>query len=570
MRKYSHFIFVVVIALCVGVYFRYSEAAKAFVFNQVQKHSAAEVPMQNIIFLNDDFSVANYSTFITRMKTLDNSVALFLPQLYDMKIEGYIDSFDINEIKKIKDDYRNLTLSLAETKNIIPVAFIQRGLKQLIQNDMSAYSYFDSKNIKLKLIEYVSAKEIAKKAWYMMSGVSFYEEYVCQPFTIPVIMKFHNSVLVSASVEAIRRYYKFTRDRVTYTDGMIKIGDVIDFPLLKNGDIIIHRLKAMPKIYTLNEFINADNYSMNDKIIIVKNKEISQDTMYSLGIMTASIMKGKYIGYNTFVNYLGIFIILILLIAAYRSFRFWFGLLVLIVSESIFFVISVLFMSNNSYLDLTLMSALNLLSFAAIYYFRISNLFIDRHARLKVISRFMHPNSVKPFVLKNKDIQIKNNWFKTFIMYINFEEEDKPNAIELKQTFGKVRDLIYTKHKDFLIKGHNNRDILIVILEDSNEARSVIKTALEIRAELSKLKFNLVLHNTEAYIFENGNELGIFDKNYSLLHASEILDKKKYIVIPEIDVKKYINIIKFQKITGTGATVLFNVTGLREDQTNEN
>ena len=86
----------------------------------------------------------------------------------------------------------------------------------------------------------------------------------------------------------------------------------------------------------------------------------------------------------------------------------------------------------------------------------------------------------------------------------------------------------------------------------------------------SKLNFNLILHNTEAYIFENGNDLGILDKNYSLLRASEILDKKKYIVVPEIDVKKYINLIKFQKITGTGATVLFNVTGLREDQTNEN
>ena len=321
---------------------------------------------------------------------------------------------------------------------------------------------------------------------------------------------------------------------------------------------------------SLSEFIKADNLSINDKIIIAKNKEISQVTMYSLGIMTASIMKGKYVGYNPFANYLGIFIILIALIAAFRSFKFWIGLLVLIVSEGIFFIISVLFMSNNSYLDLTLMSVVNLLAFITIYYFKISKLIIDRYVRLSGLSRFMHPDSVKQFVLKNKDIQMKNNWFKTFVMYMNFEEEEKPNAIELKQTFGKVRDLIYIKHKDFIIKGHNNRDIEIVILEESNKARNVIEIALEIRAEFSKLNFNLILHNTEAYIFENGNDLGILDKNYSLLRASEILDKKKYIVVPEIDVKKYINLIKFQKITGNGATVLFNVTGLREDQTNEN
>jgi hypothetical protein len=106
----------------------------------------------------------------------------------------------------------------------------------------------------------------------------------------------------------------------------------------------------------------------------------------------------------------------------------------------------------------------------------------------------------------------------------------------------------------------------IVILDDSPDAKRVIGTALEIREKLSEMKFNVVLNDTEVYIFENKNELGILDKNYSVRRASETVEKKKYIIIPEADVQKYINLIKFQKIAGTGGVVLFNITGFREEQ----
>jgi hypothetical protein len=418
----------------------------------------------------------------------------------------------------------------------------------------------------LKLVEYDTVKVMSNRAWYMMSGAGFYEEYYYLPFTIPAVMKFGESVLVSASVEAVRKYYKFTHNRVSYADGRLKIGDVIDFPLLKNGDIIIHRLKAKPKVFDLTGFINADNRVLNDKIIIVKNRDISQSTMFSLGIMTASIMKGRYIKYDPFMNYAGAFIILLGLIAAYRSYRLALGLLIFAGTEGVFFLISVLFMSNSIYLDFALLSALNLLVFIIIYYYRIAVLFIDREARLRVLSQFMHPKTVKNFILRNKDIRLKNNWFKTFVIYVDFEENGEPDAAGIKKTFEKINELLYNRHKDYIIKGHNNCDMAVVILDETPDARRVIGTALEIRDKFSDMKFNVILSSTEVYIFENKNELGILDKNYAVRRASESLEKKKYIVIPEIDVQQYINLIKFQKIAVTGGVVLFNITGYREEQ----
>ena len=566
MKKSHLFFLAPAVILFVSAYVYFSDAVKSFVFTQVQKFSSAEVSMDNIIFLDDKFDIPGYMSFLGRMKGLDNSVALFLPQVYNMKIDEYLDNMDLDEIKKLKEGYRDFTIKLSESQNVIPVVFVGRGDKDPAQHDMSGFSYFKSKDVDLKLVEYDTVKVMSKRAWYMMGSAAFYEEYYYLPFTIPAIMKFGDNVVAGAAVEAIRKYYKFTRNRVSYLDGRLKIGDVIDFPLLKNGDIIIHRLKDKPKVYSLNEFIAADSKEINDKIIIVKNKDVSQSTMFSLGIMTASIMKGRYIKYDPFMNYAGAFIILLGLIAAYRSFRLVLGALVFAGTEGVFFLISVLFMTNSIYLDFALLSAINLLAFVAIYYYRISVLFIDREARLRVLSQFMHPKTVKKFIMRNKDIRIKNTWLKTFVIYMDFEEDTEPDAAGIKKTFEKARELIYNRHKDFIIKGHNNCDMAIVILDDAPEPRRVIETALEIREKFTDMKFNVVLNNTEVYIFENKNELGILDRNYAVRRASGALEKKKYIVIPEADVQKYINLIKFQKIAGTGGVVLFNITGFREEQ----
>lgn len=566
MKKSLHFFFIPVIVLFIAAYFYYADAVKSFVFTQVQKFSTADVSMKKVIFLDDKFTVGEYGAFLDRMKTLDNSVALFLPQVYNVKVEEYLDNMDLESMKARKDAYRELTLKLSESQNVIPVVFAGRGTKNKLKHDMSGFSYFKSADIDMRLVEYDTVKVMSDRAWYMIGGAGFYEEYYYLPFTIPAIMKFGDSVLAGAAVEAIRRYYKFTRTKVGYMDGRLKIGDVIDFPLLKNGDIIIHRLKDKPKVYALSEFMKAENSALNDRIVIVKTKDISQSTMFSLGIMTASIMEGKYIKYDPFMNYAGAFIILLGLIAAYRSLRLMHGAMVFAGTGAIFFVICVLFMTNNIYLDFALLFALNLLVFITIYYYRITSLLIDRGVRQRVLSQFMHPKTIKKFILRNKDIKIKNTWLKTFAIYINFEEDGEPDAAGIKKTFEKARELIYNRHKDFIIKGHNNCDMAIVILDDSPDAKRVIGTALEIREKLSEMKFNVILNDTEVYIFENKSELGILDKNYAVRRASETLEKKKYIIIPEADVQKYINLIKFQKIAGTGGVVLFNITGFREEQ----
>jgi hypothetical protein len=570
VKKSLHFFSIPFIALCIAAYFFYSDAVKSFVFTQVQKLSTAQVQLDDILFIDGQFNTADYTNFINRAKTLENSVVLFMPQIYNTRLEDYIEEINPDEVKKTKDDYRNLTISLSEAQNIIPVMFVDSKKNTLKEIDLSGFAFYRADDIKMKIREYTNVNVASKRVIYTLANAGFYEDYQYLPFTIPVIIKYDNSALTGAAVEAIRKYYKFTRNRIKYTDRRLQIGDAIDFPMLGNGGIIIQRLKETPKVYTLDEFMALDNKTANDKIIIIKNREITRAAMFSLGTMTASIMKGEYIKYDPFLNYAGALLLLLGLLAAFRSFRLLWGILILAGAEAVIFFGGVLFMNQSIYLDVALLSVVNLLSFITVYYYRIMTLAIDRDERFKVLSQFMHPKSVRRFILKNRDIRIKNSWIKAYVIYIVFEEQGIPDVNEIKKNFEQASELVYNNHKEFIIKGHNNCDMVIVLLDESPDLRKILETVFVMREKLSTLKYNIILSETEIYIFENRNELGILDKKYAVRNAAQRVEKKKHIIVPEEDIQKYINFIKFQKIAGTGAAALFNITGFREESANEN
>jgi hypothetical protein len=67
------------------------------------------------------------------------------------------------------------------------------------------------------------------------------------------------------------------------------------------------------------------------------------------------------------------------------------------------------------------------------------------------------------------------------------------------------------------------------------------------------------------YTYLYRNQIVFIDKNIDVRINAENIDKKRYILVPEKDIQKYIDYIKFQKNINAGGILYFNAVGLREE-----
>lgn len=570
MRKTALLFFILIAAALTAGYLLFSEEIKSYTFSMLQKFSPSDLSMEKITFVEDDFTLEDYLTTLDKIKTIENCAVLFLPQVFNTRTGDYLENIDPDDIRKMKEDYRNFTLKLDDDQDVIPVVFLGRALKPAPSVDISAFSYYkDSPEMKY-LDEYNFTRAASKKIWYAIPDAGFYEDYGYYPYRIPAVFKYNGNIFVSAAVEGIRRYYRFPRTRVKFEDGRLKIGDIIDMPLLKDGEIIIRRLKDEPKIYSLKEFLAAPRGTFNDRIIIVKSMSGTRSCMVSLGAAVACIMQGKYVKYSPLMNYSCALILCLLLFVLYRQLKFLSGTAVFLSSSVLMFFASAWLLSMDIYADTPVFIALNLLAFMPVNYFRQAIRSYDMQKRTVVFSRYMHPEAVKKFVRRNSDIKIKDTWLKAYVMYIVFDVDDTPDAGKFKINFEKMREIIYNKCSEFIIKNHDNSDIAVIIPDEAVGPGTVIEAALDLREKLTDLRFNIVLNYSEVYIFEVNGALWVLDKKYSAKEAASSVEKKRNIIISEGDIQKYINIIKFQKLPAASGAVLFNVAGLREGLDDEN
>jgi hypothetical protein len=570
VRKTALFFFILIAAALTAGYLLFSEEIKSYTFSMLQKFSPSTLSMEKIAFIEDDFALEDYLTLLDKIKTIENCAVLFLPQVFNTRTGDYLENIDPDDIRKMKEEYRNFILKLSDDQDVIPVVFLGRSLKPAPPLDISSFSYYkDSPEMKY-LDEYNFTKAASKKIWYEIPGAGFYEDYGYYPYRIPAVFKYNGNVFVSAAVEGIRRYYRFPRTRVKFEDGRLKIGDIIDMPLQKDGEIIIRRLKDAPKIYSFREFLAAPQGTFNDRIIIVKSMMSTRSCMVSLGAAVACIMQGKYVKYSPLMNYSCALIIGLLLFVLYRQLKFLSGTAVFLSTSALMFFASAWLLSMDIYADTPVFIALNLLAFIPVNYFRHAIRSYDTQKRTGVFSRYMHPKSVTKFVRRNADIKIKNAWLKAYVMYIVFDVDGAPDAGKFKINFEKTREIIYNKCREFIIKNHDNSDIAVIIPDEGIGPETVISAALDLREKLVDLRFNIVLNYSEVYIFEVNGALWVLDRKYSAKEAASSVEKKRNIIISEVDIQKYINIIKFQKLPAASGAVLFNVAGLREGLDDEN
>jgi hypothetical protein len=570
VRKTALFFFIVITAALTAGYLLFSEEIKSYTFSVLQKFSPSTLSMEKIAFIEDDFALEDYPAFLDRVKTIENCAVLFLPQVFNTRTGDYLENINPDEIKAMKEDYRNFILKLADNQDVIPVVFLGRSLKAPPSADISAFSYYKETSGTKNIDEYNFTKVESKKIWYSITDAGFYEDYGYYPYRIPVIFKYSGNVFVSAAVEGIRRYYRFPKTRIKFEDGRLKIGDIIDMPLLRDGEMIIRRLKDEPKVYSFKEFMAAPQGSFSNRIIIVKSMNNTRSCMMSLGASIASIMQGKYVKYSPLINYICAILMCALLFVLYRQLKLLSGSAVFIFVCGAIFFLSVWLLSMDIYIDTPLFVALNILASFPVYYFRGARSSYDRKKRLDLFSRYMHPGAVKKFVARNSDIRIKNSWLKAYVIYIVFGADDAADAEKYKINFEKTREIIYNKCGEFLIKNHDNCDIAVIIPEESAGPGRVVEAALDLREKLEGLKFNIILNYSEVFIFELNGALWVLDKKYGTKEDAASVEKKRNIIIPESDIQKYINFIKFQKISAASGALLFNVAGLREGTDDEN
>jgi hypothetical protein len=87
----------------------------------------------------------------------------------------------------------------------------------------------------------------------------------------------------------------------------------------------------------------------------------------------------------------------------------------------------------------------------------------------------------------------------------------------------------------------------------------------EIREQFQDNKYNIILNSTEVYIYFQNRQLIITDKNINIRINAESIEKKRYIIVPEKDIQKYIDYIRFQKNINIGGILYYNAIGTREE-----
>ncbi|HPD19140.1 MAG TPA: hypothetical protein PLF61_05710, partial [Candidatus Goldiibacteriota bacterium] len=386
MKKLRDILYIFLIFICFFLYFRYNETIKSFFFLQIQKFLPDKIDTKKILFVNDEFSLGDYNNLFTVMSKTENSVAIILPQLFNIKIGDYVENLTSDEIKKTQEEYQKFIFKIAETPNVILTGFVDYlNADVKLSSDPCVFKYFKTADTGLKLKKFNYIKVNNQKIWLSAPVIGFYQNYEYYPYKIPLLYDFNGCAITNVAVEAIRKYYRLNRESVKYSDKILKIGTIVSVPISKRGDIIVCQNNEKNKMYNLNEFLNLPQDIINDKIIIVKSRNISENTMVSLGMLIASMMQNITIHYSSTLNYVIGLILFAMFVIFYRLLKFNYGIIFMILMEFCIVISTFLLLNKNVYPDFVLFSLINFITFFSIYYFKIYNLVVENNSRAEIL-----------------------------------------------------------------------------------------------------------------------------------------------------------------------------------------
>ena len=559
MKKTFYFFYIILFIFFVFLFIKFSDKFNALVFSKLKEISPSDFKSDKLLFIDGEFEIKSFNALFDKLKTAENSVILLLPQIFNMKIGDYLESINPDEIKNLKDDYNNFVFKIAEMPNLLPVVFVynEKDIKQPF--DLTKFYYFNNKNKSFEKFNYV--KIVSKKLWQIVNDVAFYTEYESYPFFVPVIYNYNDGLLINAALEAIKKYYKLPKSQIKLENNNIIIGNIINFSLIDNGKIIAKPVKNKPKIFSINEILSAEKKLLDDKIIIIKSNNNTIHTMLSLGALVESIMEKDFIKYDAIYNYIAAFILCVFLLFLFKDLKFIWGFILFIFVFVLEAITAIALIKIDIYYNYFLFFIINSGMFILIYVYKGFNYVYSFNRRKELMQKYIISAKIDEFIRKNKDIKIMNYWLKTEVIYVVFDENEMSLAENVKNSFEKLKQMIYNNKYNCFIKINRFNEFCIVFL-DEIDLKLKLELLFKIRENLD-FNFNMIINNSEIYLMEYRGEINLIDKNLKFKLICEMLEKKKYILISNEDIQKYINLIKFQKISSNAGITVFNVAGER-------
>lgn len=558
--------YLIILAAFACAYLKYGWQIKFFAYSQLEKASRQNIKTSDIIFLNDKLSFTDYADIIEKIRQSDNSIVLLMPQIFYERCESFLDDMSPDDLRAQKEAYKQLTLKLIESQNVIPLVYLANGGQGTQTKDIESFGYFEGKDTGLDLSKYAYDSANAKDAriFMTMQNLAFYNDGEKYAYKMPLLYMYRNAVLVNPAVEAIRKYYRFPKTQIKIEKGNLRIGSIITVPLTKNGEIMIHRLFDSSGIYGLKQFLALPKDSLSDKIILVNDNKEKTDAMLGLGVAVQSILKQQYIKYSESMNYIIAALCLVIFYLLYRNLTPALGTAVLILTGAAGIIAALQLLANNYYLDVTQVSAANAAAFFTAYFFKVIDESNRMRQRKETFAKYMSKNALSSFIQKNRDVKIKNTWTRAYTAYIMFDPVFAQDPQNIKKVFEKTKEIIYNNFKDALIKIAGSGELDVIFFAENTELKALLETLFEIKNANSEYNFNILLNDTEVYTYEVNREIMVTDKNFSMKEEIGNMERKKYLMVPEKDLQGYINSTKFQKITEPGfKSVFFNITGTR-------
>ncbi|MEI7640596.1 MAG: hypothetical protein WCJ46_03700 [bacterium] len=569
MKIRDYLFFISISVLLFLSYFYFNDRLKSYVFKNMDNVGKPVSAADNLVFVSDVFKMKDYNNLINKLSEAQNSIVLFLPQLFNMKIDPYLDEVEPEDITILKQEYKEFVLKMAETSSIIPVVFVAPGKPSEEVPGLSAFSYFDKYSGTLKFHEYDYLKIKSLKVWQTVKTPGFFREYRYYPYRVPLVFKHKNQIYAGAAVEAVRKYYRLTRDQISIDGRFLRIGSIVSAPLSKYGDIIISESQHREAL-KLSTVLTMPMTDLADKIIIINslnNKDSKDVNMRSLGATVSALMTGVYIKYNPASDY-GIALILVgLLAAAFTGAPFLFGMFMYLIVQAGIIATGFYLLKKNVYVDVILLSASAFFVFFSIYYFKIMTARRHTENRKEFLSSVSPSKNIPGLIASNKDIKIKNTWTECFAAYFMFDENFFKDMANAKNVFDSIEKTIYTFDKDFFIYYGGQDELLVMFAGKDRDTKTLLDALMAVRDSegLQKFNFNIILIKTFVNIFDMKKRPVVMDKNYDRVRTAHALAKQKYILIAETDIQEYINYIKFQKVSGADSLpVFFNIAGHRD------
>ncbi|MFP4465597.1 MAG: hypothetical protein ACLFP1_00935 [Candidatus Goldiibacteriota bacterium] len=560
MKKRVHLLYVLAAAVLAVFYSVSGGYLRTFSYKMLQKGVDFEIS-DRIIFVSDVFFLNDYNHILDKIRKTENSTALLLPQIFNIRIGDYIENVNIKDLEKIKHEYRIFTEKFADTKNLIPVVFVSKAPAKKMDAVTDRLAYFKNSRIDPAPEEFNYLEIKSRRLWMSARNIGFYKDYDEYPRRMPMLLRNGDNVYVNACIEAVRKYYKLTKSSLGIEGNRLLIGDVISVPLARRGEIMLPEVDKHPAIYGLNEFLELPDHMLRDSIIILRSANNSTGSMLSLGAAVSAVMQGRTIRYEPFFDYAGAAVWALFLWVLFSRMRVRAGIAVLAAAQTAVFAAAFWMMRSNYFMDTVILTGVNGFVFFTVYYYMTAKKIMEIKRRRGIIYPYVHPDGIKEFIRNNKDIRNLNSGARRYIFYIDFDAGELPNSALYNKTFEKIRSIIYNKTNDFFIRTPGTYGIEAVIIDEKMDVRALMDMLLEIRKETGDVLYNIFLNKADVYIYSTRGRMFFEDEKYRLKKMSESVEKKRYILIDESGIQEYVKTARYQKVSGQ----FFNVAGLREE-----